>query len=96
MKQTHHSFNDLCKEKAPSPFSLRLPFEERAKLEAAANGVPLGTYIKAVLLEDNLEEVRRRNTRPLADTLPSQERCQRLVTLRGIGDDEASIPFGFS
>ncbi|MEO0772962.1 MAG: hypothetical protein AAFZ04_07250 [Pseudomonadota bacterium] len=67
MKQTHHSFNDLSKEKTPSPFSLRLTFEERAKLEEAANGVPLGAYIKAVLFEESLEQVRRRNTRPVED-----------------------------
>lgn len=50
-----------------APFSLRLTFEERAKLEKAANGVPLGAYIKAVLFEQGLKEVCRRNTRPVKD-----------------------------
>lgn len=40
--------------KCEAPFSLRLTFEERAKLEDAANGVPLGTYIKAVLFGSGL------------------------------------------
>jgi len=34
----------------PAPFSLRLTPEERARLEAEAGGVPLGTYIKAKAL----------------------------------------------
>lgn len=53
--------------KREAPFSLRLTFEERAKLEDAANGVPLGTYIKAVLFGSGLPKVRRRNTQPVKD-----------------------------
>ncbi|MET4130209.1 hypothetical protein [Roseovarius sp. MBR-6] len=45
--------------KREAPFSLRLTFEERAKLEDAANGVPLGTYIKAVLFGSGLPAPRR-------------------------------------
>ena len=56
-----------AKVKKPAPFSLRLTFDERAKLEAAANGVPLGAYIKAVLFGEDLEKVRRRNTKPIED-----------------------------
>jgi len=66
----HHNFNSLAKgasKKRDAPFSLRLTFEERAKLEAAANGVPLGAYIKAVLFDGDLSKVRRRNTNPVAD-----------------------------
>ena len=33
--------------KRPSPFSLRLSFEERAELERLADGAPLGAYIKS-------------------------------------------------
>jgi hypothetical protein len=36
------------------PFSLRLTFEERAQLEAAANGISLGAYIRAVLFDGDL------------------------------------------
>lgn len=50
-----------------APFSLRLSFEEKALLRAAANGVPLGAYIKAKLFDEPLEKVRRRNTNPIKD-----------------------------
>jgi hypothetical protein len=53
--------------KREAPFSLRLSFEERARLEASANGLPLGAYIKAVLFEGELPKVRRRNTNPIKD-----------------------------
>lgn len=33
------------------PFSLRLSFEERARLEALADGEPLGSYIRSRLLD---------------------------------------------
>ena len=36
--------------KRPPPFSVRLSEDERARLMAAAGGVPLGTYIKAAAL----------------------------------------------
>lgn len=38
------------RDKTPSPFSLRLSAEERARLAAEAAGAPLGTYIRAKLL----------------------------------------------
>ncbi|MBO9462480.1 hypothetical protein [Labrenzia sp. R5_0] len=53
--------------KTPPPFSLRLTFEERAKLDAAANGVPLGAYIRAILFDEELPKVRRRSTNPVKD-----------------------------
>ncbi len=34
------------------PFSLRLSFEERARLNSQAGGIPLGQYIRERLLED--------------------------------------------
>ncbi|MDU8945766.1 hypothetical protein [Ovoidimarina sediminis] len=67
MSTSNKKFNTLAKRKAPAPFSLRLTFEERAKLEEAANGLPLGAYIKAKLFGEDLEKVRRRNTRPVED-----------------------------
>jgi len=54
MTQSHHNFNILAKgekKKREAPFSLRLTFEERAQLEAAAGGEPLGAYIKSVLFD---------------------------------------------
>lgn len=50
-----------------APFSLRFTFEQMALLRAAANGVPLGAYIKAKLFDEPLEKVRRRNTNPVKD-----------------------------
>lgn len=38
------------RDKPPSPFSLRLNAEERARLAAEAAGAPLGTYLKTKLL----------------------------------------------
>ncbi|WP_300016366.1 hypothetical protein [uncultured Roseobacter sp.] len=70
MTISRHNFNKLAKsgpKKREAPFSLRLTFEERARLEEAANGVPLGAYIKAVLFDGDLSKVRRRNTKPVAD-----------------------------
>lgn len=34
-----------------SPFSIRLSFEERARLEDQAAGVPLGAYVKAKIFD---------------------------------------------
>ncbi len=70
MTISRHNFNEIAKggrKTREAPFSLRLTFEERAKLEAAANGVPLGAYIKAVLFDGDLAKVRRRNTNPVQD-----------------------------
>ncbi len=67
MTKSHHNFNKISKGKTPAPFSLRLTFEERALLEEAANGVPLGAYIKARLFDGELPKVRRRGAKPLAD-----------------------------
>lgn len=70
MTISRHNFNKIAEgtpAKRQAPFSLRLTFEERAKLEEAANGVPLGAYIKAVLFDGDLSKVRRRNTNPVAD-----------------------------
>jgi hypothetical protein len=53
--------------KAPPPFSLRLSAEERAKLEAAATGMSLGSYIKAKLFDGDLSPRRRRGNAPVKD-----------------------------
>ncbi len=69
MTKSSHEFNAsaTAAKKREAPFSLRLTFEERARLEEAANGLPLGAYIKAVLFDGDLTKVRRRNTNPVAD-----------------------------
>ncbi|MFW8637488.1 MULTISPECIES: hypothetical protein [Rhodobacterales] len=48
-------------------FSLRLTFEERSRLEEAANGVPLGAYIRTVLFGGDLKKIRRRSMEPVKD-----------------------------
>ncbi|MEM7781655.1 MAG: hypothetical protein AAF697_14820 [Pseudomonadota bacterium] len=55
------------RKKREAPFSLRLSFEERSKLQTAANGVPLGAYIKTILFGGDLTKVRRRNVNPTSD-----------------------------
>lgn len=73
MTYSNNKFNKLAspsikvEKKREAPFSLRLSFEEKALLRAAANGVPLGAYIKAKLFDEPLEKVRRRNTNPVKD-----------------------------
>ena len=71
MSISEREFNAVAaakiKQKRVPPFSLRLSFEEKALLLAAANGVPLGAYIKAKLFDEPLEKVRRRGTNPVKD-----------------------------
>ncbi|MGR3757790.1 MAG: hypothetical protein ACU0AT_11255 [Tranquillimonas sp.] len=70
MSITERDFNKAAAKpvgKREAPFSLRLSFEERTALRDAANGVPLGAYIKAKLFDEDLEKVRRRNTNPVQD-----------------------------
>lgn len=50
----------LAKAKRESPFSLRLSFEEKSRLKAAAGNLSLGAYIKARLFE-GLPAVPRQN-----------------------------------
>ncbi|TCS60273.1 hypothetical protein EDD52_11593 [Primorskyibacter sedentarius] len=70
MSKSRHNHNNIAKgaeKKREAPFSLRLTFDERAKLEAAAAGEPLGAYIKSVLFAGELPKVRRRGGAPVKD-----------------------------
>lgn len=54
----------------PTPFSLRLTFDERAILEGAAGGRPLGAYIRERLLngeEAPRKKPKKRKKRPIKD-----------------------------
>lgn len=53
--------------KAPAPFSIRFTFEERAKLEKAAAGMPLGAYIRQKLFDGELTPRRVRGQKPVKD-----------------------------
>lgn len=55
------------KTKKPPPFSLRLNAEERQRLETAAAGMPLGSYIKAKLFDGDLSPRRTRGRAPVKD-----------------------------
>ena len=56
--------------KKPSPFSLRLTFEERARLEELAGSEPLGSYIKRKVFDGKgagTKRLRSRKRRPIKD-----------------------------
>ncbi|MCI5096448.1 MAG: hypothetical protein MRY77_09050 [Rhodobacteraceae bacterium] len=46
--------------KREAPFSLRLTFEERARLEQQAGGMPLASYMKSLLFADEAPKYRKR------------------------------------
>lgn len=51
----------------PAPFSLRLTFGERAKLETNAGSMPLSAYIKSVLFAQDAAKYRKRRANAHAD-----------------------------
>ncbi|WP_306120906.1 MULTISPECIES: hypothetical protein [unclassified Roseitalea] len=53
--------------KYPPPFSLRLTYEERAQLEEAAAGKPLGAYIREKLLGGDVTPRKKSGNRPVKD-----------------------------
>lgn len=53
--------------KPSAPFSLRLSHDERAILESAAAGMPLGPFIKSKLFEHELKPRRTRGHAPVKD-----------------------------
>lgn len=64
---------DKHKKARPAPLSLRLSSEERASLERAAGGMPLGTHIKSILFDGAAQRVHRpspvRDERTMAQIL---------------------------
>lgn len=70
MTSPHHDFNDVPARKAPKyppPFSLRLTFEERARLERDAAGMSLGAYIRSRLFGEDVPPRRMRGKFPVKD-----------------------------
>lgn len=53
--------------KRAAPFSLRLTFEERAQIEKNAGSMPVGAYIKSLLLAEDAPKYRARRKSPVAD-----------------------------
>ncbi|MCR9122963.1 MAG: hypothetical protein NXH91_11900 [Phyllobacteriaceae bacterium] len=73
MTHSRLDFNEIAASEAetpkkyPPPFSLRLTHEERAQLEAEANGKPLGAYIRERLLGDDAAPRKRAGNSPVKD-----------------------------
>ena len=72
MTSSRHDFNaaawdDAGKPKYPPPFSLRLTYEERARLDAERGDMPLGAHIRKVLFGDDAAPRRRRGNSPIRD-----------------------------
>lgn len=53
--------------KREAPFSLRLTFEERTRLEQQAGSMPLSAYIKSLLFAEDAPTYRKRKRAPDAD-----------------------------
>ena len=73
MTSSRRDFNNLAPDEAekekkyPPPFSLRLTYEERARLEAEAGDQPLGAYIRERLLGEDAAPRKRRGNSPVKD-----------------------------
>jgi hypothetical protein len=59
--------------KRDAPFSLRLTFEERARIEAQAGEMPVGAYIKSLLLAEDAPKYRKRRRAPVEARLEPEE-----------------------
>ncbi len=66
----------------PAPFSLRLNEQERERLEAAAGGMPLASYIKSVVFADEAPKYRSRRKPPVAEQQLLAEILARLGASR--------------
>ncbi|MEM7192531.1 MAG: hypothetical protein AAF405_06615 [Pseudomonadota bacterium] len=73
MTSSRREFNNITavepekEQKYPPPFSLRLTYEERARLEAEAGDKPLGVYIRERLLGEDTTPRKRRGNSPVKD-----------------------------
>ena len=70
------------RKKTPPPFSLRLSTEERQKLEVAASGMPLVSFIKAKLFDGDLSPRRTRGAGPVKDHAALAQALGLLGSLR--------------
>ena len=75
MTNLSHEFSGLAatqtperaEPKKPTPFSLRLSFEERARLEQDAAGMSLGAYIREMLFGEDVAPRKTRGKFPVKD-----------------------------
>lgn len=70
------------KKRREAPLSLRLTAEERAAVEAKAGSLPLGAYIKSVVLESDAPRYRARRKPPVAEQRLLAEILARLGASR--------------
>lgn len=71
-----------AKKPRPAPFSLRLTSDERAAFEAKAGSMPLGSYIKSVVLASEAPKYRKRKKPPVAEQQLLAEVLARLGQTR--------------
>ena len=72
MTHSRHKFNEIARPEAekpnyPPPFSLRLTYEERARLDAERGDKPLAAYIRERLFGDDAAPRKRRGNSPVQD-----------------------------
>ncbi|WP_334062140.1 hypothetical protein [Limimaricola cinnabarinus] len=72
MTNSHHNFNTIAnpeaeKAKCPPPFSLRLTYEERARLDAERGDKSLAAYIRERLFGSDAAPRKRRGNSPVQD-----------------------------
>ncbi len=61
------SFGNIPYGKREAPFSLRLTFEERERLQRSAGSMPLAAYIKSLLFAEDAPRYRRARRSVVAD-----------------------------
>lgn len=72
MTNSRHKFNEIASPKAekadyPPPFSLRLTYEERARLDAERGDKSLAAYIRERLFGDDAAPRKKRGNSPVQD-----------------------------
>ena len=72
MTHSRHEFNNIAKSEAkkaeyPPPFSLRLTYEERARLDAERGGMTLAAYIRERLFGVDAAPRKKRGNSPVQD-----------------------------
>ena len=71
----------------PAPFSLRLTFEERVRLESNADNMPIAAYIKSLVFADDAPKYRKRrkfagvDEKPLPKCWPALGQAGLPITL---------------
>lgn len=69
MSTLDHNFNNIAapESKYPAPFSIRLTFEERARLDADRGRLPLSAYIRERLFGEDAAPRKRPGNSPIKD-----------------------------